>query len=176
LRRTARFERGQLLHALLQHLPDLPPASRLPAARRHLLARGLTPGEQDAALGELVAVLDAPALADAFGPGSRAEVPLTGLIGDQVVGGLVDRLVVRPERVLLVDYKTNRRPPGRPDRVPVAYLRQMAAYRAVLTKLYPERSVRCVLVWTVGADVMDLPPALLDRFAPGARQTAGEAA
>ena len=53
-----------------------------------------------------------PDLAPLFGPDSRAEVPLTGVIGDAVVGGLVDRLVVLPDRVLIADFKTNRPPAG----------------------------------------------------------------
>ncbi len=168
LARTARFERGRLLHGLLQHLPDLPQAARIDAARRFLARAGLPEAEQEATLSELLAVLANPALAEAFGPGSRAEVPLTGLVAGQVVGGLVDRLAVRPDVVLVVDYKTNRRPPDAVARTPVAYLRQMAAYRAVVAAVYPGRLIRCVLVWTVGPVVMDVPPALLDRFAPGA--------
>ena len=172
LLRIARFERGRLLHSLLQHLPALPEADRLAVADRHLRASGLSEAERAATLAELGQVLTHADLAAAFGPGSRAEVPLTGVVGGQVVGGLVDRLLVRSERVLIVDYKTNRRPPATVAEVPVAYVRQMAAYHAVLTAIYPGRAVRCLLVWTVGASVMELPPTLLDRSAPGAGMAA----
>ncbi len=118
------------------------------------------------ALADVLAVLADPALAPLFGPGSRAEVPLTGRIGDAVVGGLVDRLVVLPDRVLLADYKTARTPPARPEDVPVLYLRQMAAYRAVLRAAFPGRPVECLLIWTTGARVMALPLVLLDSHAP----------
>jgi ATP-dependent helicase/nuclease subunit A len=50
----------------------------------------------------------------------------------------------------------------------VLYLRQMAAYRAVLHEVFPNRAVTCALVWTMGAVVMPLPDPLLDRHAPGA--------
>ncbi len=105
-------------------------------------------------------------MAPLFGPGSRAEVPLTGRIGESVVGGLVDRLAVLPDRVLVADYKTARTPPARPEDVPVLYLRQMAAYRAVLRAAFPDRPVDCLLVWTTGARVMALPHPLLDSHAP----------
>ena len=165
-----RFRRGQLAHALLQHLPALPPEERANAARRYLRrpGHGLAPSESDALAAEVLAVLQHPELSPLFGPASRAEVPLTGVVAGAVIGGLVDRLAVLPDRVLIADYKTNRDPPTRADEVPVLYLRQMAAYRAVLRELYLDRPVTCALVWTTGASVMPLPDALLDRHAPGA--------
>ena len=48
------------------------------------------------------------------------------------------------------------------------YLRQMAAYRAVLRAVFPERPVRCALVWTRAARIALLPDVLLDAHAPGA--------
>ena len=50
------------------------------------------------------------------------------------------------------------------------YLRQMAAYRAVLRGIFPDRPVRCALVWTRAARVAMLPDALLDPHAPGVRR------
>jgi ATP-dependent helicase/nuclease subunit A len=47
------------------------------------------------------------------------------------------------------------------------YLRQMAAYRAVLRQAFPGRVVDCALVWTYGARLMPLPADLLDRHLPG---------
>jgi ATP-dependent helicase/nuclease subunit A len=165
-----RFQRGRLLHALLQHLPDLPEAERDAAARRWLdrPGHGLPDGAAATLAAEALAILAHPELAPAFSPGSRAEVPLTGLAGGQVVGGLVDRLAVLPDRVLVLDYKTNRMAPDRPEETPVMYLRQMAAYRAVLRGVFPGRAVRCALVWTRAAQVAMLPDALLDAHVPGA--------
>jgi ATP-dependent helicase/nuclease subunit A len=164
-----RFRRGQLTHSLLQHLPALPETERHAAALRFLTRPG---NEFPAALApevadEVMAILQHPWLAPLFGPGSRAEVPLTGVIGDVVVGGLVDRLVVLPDRVLIADFKTNRRPPATPEATPVAYLRQMASYRAVLRTIFPARQVRCALIWTREARVAVLPDALLDPHEPG---------
>jgi len=114
----------------------------------------------------VLAILDHPELAPLFGPGSSAEVPLTGLVGDAVVGGLVDRLAVLADRVLIADYKTNRRPPTRIEDTPVLYRRQMAAYRAVLRAIFPGRTVTCALVWTQTSQVVMLPDELLDLPTP----------
>ncbi len=167
---SARALRGTLVHALLQHLTDLPPARRAVAARSFLArpGHGLSPAEAAALAGETMAILEHPVLAPLFGPAGRAEVPLIGRIGDAVVGGLVDRLAVLADRVLIVDFKTGREPAGAAETTPAPYLRQMAAYRAVLRLAFPGRSVHCALVWTRSARVSDLPDGVLDAHAPGA--------
>jgi len=161
-----RADRGTLIHALLQHLPDLPAAARR-AAATNFAARAL-PAEAAAIADAVIAILDHPDLAPLFAPGSRAEQALTGLVDGQIVTGRIDRLAIRPDAVLIADYKTSRAPPDSPAQAPVLYLRQLAAYRAVLRSLYPDRAISCALVWTEGPKAMIIPDALLDRHAPGA--------
>ena len=165
---TNRFQRGKLIHALLQHLPDLPPGDRANAARSWLDRPGndLPAGEAEVLARETLEILDHPDLAPLFAPGSRSEVPLTGVVGGMVIGGLIDRLAMLPDRVLIADFKTNRRPPSRIEETPLLYLRQMAAYRAVLRDIFPSRSIACALVWTQAARVVMLPGELLESHAP----------
>jgi len=162
-----RFRRGRLVHALLQHLPDQAPADRAAVAAAYLArpGHGLDADEQAETLREVLGLLATPALAEAFGPGALAEAPIAGRLGDRLVSGQVDRLLVTAERVLVLDYKTNRPPPDGVEGVPPLYLRQMAAYRAVLRNAFPGRAVECALVWTYSARLMLLPGELLDTHA-----------
>jgi len=160
----ARFRRGRLVHRLLQSLPDVPADKRHEAAA-HFLGRSgwkLSFAQQAEIGAEVAAVLAHAEFAAIFGPTSRAEVPVVGMIGERVVSGVVDRLLVTATEVLIVDYKTNRPPPL--DAVDVApiYLRQMAAYRAALACIYPNRRIRCALLWTDGPRLMPLDGAMLD--------------
>ena len=159
-----RFRRGRIVHGLLQSLPDLPADARRDAARRYVArpAHELTPVEQAAIVAETLAVLDNPQSAFLFGPGSRAEVPLVGRIGDAVVSAQLDRIVVQSDSVSVVDFKTNRPPPATPQNVPAIYLRQMAIYRAALALVYPGKRIECYLLWTDGARLMPLPAELLN--------------
>jgi ATP-dependent helicase/nuclease subunit A len=165
---TKRFRRGSIIHALLQHLPDLPESRRAAAAEAYLAAPGLGLAAEEAAeiAAETLAIIDDARFAPLFAPGSLAEAPVAGRIGDRVVAGQVDRLAVTDDAVLVADFKTNRPPPERVEDVPALYLRQMAAYRAVLRAVFPGRTVTCVLVWTYAARMMALPDALLDAHAP----------
>jgi len=167
-----RFRRGLVIHRLLELLPELPPERRAEASRR-FLARPIH--ELDAAAQaeiarETLRVLEDPVFAPLFGPGSRAEVRVAGeLIGEHgtmVLSGQVDRLVVTAAEILILDYKTNRPPPATETEVAELYLRQMAAYRAVLRRIYPDRSVTCALLWTDGPRLMPLSSRLLDRYSP----------
>jgi ATP-dependent helicase/nuclease subunit A len=167
-----RFRRGRIVHRLLQSLPDLPAAGRAEAARRFLArpVHGLTPAQQAEILAETLAVLDHSDFAALFGPNSRAEVPIVGTIegagGVEVVSGQVDRLVVTDRAVLVVDFKTNRPAPRSEAEVPALYLRQMAAYRAVLSGMYPDRPIESLLLWTEGPRLMQIRDALLASHGP----------
>jgi ATP-dependent helicase/nuclease subunit A len=164
----ARFRRGLLIHRLLQSLPELPERRRAAACRRYLERRApdLNAEARREIAAQTLAVLRDPAFAPLFGPGSRAEVPLAGRVGDEVISGQVDRLAITDDAVLVVDYKSSRAPPEREAGVPTVYLRQMAAYRAILREIYPDRPVRCALLWTDGPRLMPLGDRLMDRYAP----------
>jgi ATP-dependent helicase/nuclease subunit A len=164
-----RYRRGRLIHRLLQSLPGRPAAERAEALARYLAlpSLGLAQPEQAALAAEVEAVLALPELGPLFGPDSRAEVPLAGVVGDQAIFGQVDRLAVTAREVLLIDYKTNRTPPATSAEIPAAYLRQMAAYRALLQAIYPTRAVRCALLWTEGPRLMALDDAALAACQPG---------
>ena len=154
-----RFRRGLLLHRLFETLPDLSPEVR-PAAARRFLARpghGLDAATCEAMAAEALAVLDHPEFAPLFGPGSRAEVPVVGSVGGRVLSGQIDRLLVRDGEVWIVDYKTNRPPPETVAGVAPAYLRQMAAYRDAIRRIFPGHRIRCLLLWTDAPRLMELP-------------------
>ena len=161
-----RFRRGDLIHRLLQLLPDLPGAERA-AGARSLLARetDLTDDQRAEIAGAALSVLDDPRFADVFGSGSRAEVAVAGTAAALPPGlrisGRMDRLVVLPDRVLVVDFKTNRPSPDRIEAADPAYLRQMALYAAVLGDIFEGRRIEAAIVWTDGPKLMPVPENLL---------------
>ncbi|MFO1069302.1 MAG: double-strand break repair helicase AddA [Geminicoccaceae bacterium] len=163
----ARFRFGLHLHKLLQWLPELPAEARDAALDRYLeKAVDLASEDRERARRQVAAVLADPRLAEAFGPGSTAEQAICGIVGGVAITGQIDRLAVTGERVLILDYKTNRRPPAKPAETPVAYLRQMAAYRELLRQIYPDRPVEAALVWTESGEVSLLESDLLDPHLP----------
>jgi ATP-dependent helicase/nuclease subunit A len=165
--RRRALQRGTMTHRLLQSLPEIPPEHRTEAAQRFVGRHGtdFNATERDGIVSRTLAIMTDPRFAALFAPGSRAEVPIVGQIGEQAVSGIVDRLVVTPETVLIADYKTDRPAPRsltetrkrHPD-----YVGQLALYRAVLAKLYPGRPVWAALAWVDTAETMEIPAEVLD--------------
>ncbi len=160
-RDAARALVGRLTHALLQHLPNCPMERREEAARRFVRLRGaaLDEAAQDDLVAAALRALDDPRLAPLFGPRSLAEVDVYASLDEGLdVAGRIDRLAETDEEVLIVDFKTGR-PRAEPD---ASQLRQLALYRAALRPLYPQRRLRCFLVFTRDASVLEATDAALD--------------
>jgi len=160
--------RGTLMHRLLQSLPDTPAKQRAEIAEKFLAraGRALPDDERRTMLSQALALLGSAEFATLFGPNSRAEVSIVGSVqhgGKTVrVSGQVDRLAVTKDAVLIADFKTNRPAPRIEEDVPKSYRGQLALYRAVLAKLYPDRPIRAALIWTEVPDLMELSVPVLD--------------
>jgi ATP-dependent helicase/nuclease subunit A len=157
--------RGSRLHLLLEHLPGQPEADW------PQLAQNLLTGAEDGAdlLAEATAVLKDAALSEIFAPETLAEVPISADLLGQRMHGIIDRLVVTPQRVLAVDFKSNATVPTAPQHCPEGLLRQMGAYAHALAQIYPDRKIETALLWTRTAELMplshDIVTAALMRYA-----------
>jgi ATP-dependent helicase/nuclease subunit A len=167
--RALAMQRGTVVHRLLQSLPDIPAEGRRDAASRYLArnADGWSEGDREALIEGVLALIEDKRFAAVFGAGSRAEVSIAGRLdrpgrAPALVSGQIDRLVVTEKEVLIVDFKTNHAPPSLPAEAPAGYVRQLALYRAVLQKLYPQRPVRTALLWTETPELMEISAPALD--------------
>ena len=167
--RALALQRGTLVHRLLQSLPDLAVERRRDAAQNYLArnAGGWRDGERTHLAEKVLALIADPRFAAVFAAGSRAEVAIAGRLERPglplaLVSGQIDRLVVTPSEVLIVDFKTNHAPPAAVAEAPSSYIRQLALYRAVLKKLYPQLPVRAALLWTETPELMEILAPVLD--------------
>jgi len=166
--RQKALARGRIVHRLMQALPDIPPARRNDALARYLAnaATDFLPAEHAEIAQQVFAVLDDPRFVEVFGPGSRPEVPIVGRIarpdGESVeIAGQVDRLIVTNDAVLIADYKADRTVP-RDLKDVQRYVTQLALYRAVLARLYPEKPVHAAVIFTSGPALIEVPAAAMD--------------
>ncbi|MER8533120.1 double-strand break repair helicase AddA [Mesorhizobium sp. M1005] len=160
--------RGLALHKLLQMLPGIAEGKRRDAAERYLARAGAEwlDDEHDKALAGVFRILADSRFAPLFAPNSRAEVAIMGSLEVRgklrSISGKIDRLAVTPDKVSIVDYKTNRPAPATLAEVPQAYVLQLALYRALLQPLYPGREVSAALLFTEAPRLIELPAAALD--------------
>ena len=167
--RARAMQRGTLVHRLLQSLPDIAAERRRDTALAHLArnAANWSAAERERLSDNVLALISDPRFAPVFAEGSRAEVAIVGRLAlpgrpDALVSGQIDRLVVTKNEILIVDFKTNHAPPKTLADAPKAYIRQLALYRAVLRKLYPQLPIRAALLWTEAAEFMEISSPTLD--------------
>lgn len=164
LSENGRYARGRLVHALLQHLPEVQPEDQERAARAFVAARGASLAQElrDEIVPETLAIVREASFAPLFRPGSLAEVPVVARIGAYDLEGQIDRLALVEGGLLILDYKTNRPPPKTLAEVAGAYIAQLAAYRTALKSLFPGLTLRAALLWTDGPLLMEIPSTSLD--------------
>lgn len=155
---------GSAVHILLEHLPTFPAeawnetAWALLANARVSLPNALL----EQAVSEAIVTLNNPTLADLFNPDTLAEVSITANLGDERIHGTIDRLIIGPESVTAIDFKTNRAVPNSPAETPHGLLRQMGAYAHALRQIYPDKRVQTEILWSAAGIRMQFPEDLVD--------------
>ncbi len=150
---------GRMLHLLLEHLPEHP-SDRWVAVARAVLAASEDVPDEDEVLGlvdDARRVLEDPTCAAIFKAG-LAEVPITAEVPELGgrLEGIIDRLIIEDDRVLVVDFKSNAVIPASTDQVPDGILSQMGAYLAALSRIYPGKPIETAILWTRGPVFMPL--------------------
>ena len=154
---------GTAVHALLELLPMLPVGERENAAQEYLARPSLAIREDDQiqTLQQVSAVLNDPEFGVLFGPGSRPEVSISGFIEKngkkQMLNALIDRLVVTDKTVLIIDYKNSLRVPKDASQVSEDYIVQLASYKMAVQQIYPDKEIKCALLYTREAKLIALP-------------------
>ncbi len=172
---TARLS-GTALHALLQHLGKVEPEQRQTVATRALETLLPTaPTQHEPLAKKAISIITRPELAHLFGPNSRAEVPFFAEAQRQTksgperirIIGRIDRIVVKPGSILLVDFKSDANPATEPSEVNPAYLQQLGLYALVAGQLFPGQVIEAAILWTSLESLIKLPPADLAGAAGG---------
>ncbi len=160
----AAAERGKLIHALFERVTD---AASLDDAERWL-DKNLRDAAADKQriLADVRGVIANPEWQSFFATNARAEVPLAAVVGETVISGRVDRLVIEPGLVRILDFKTGRSVPGDETEVPLPYLRQMAHYVAALGTIFPGSKIEASLLFTYAPRLITLSDAVLAQHKP----------
>jgi ATP-dependent helicase/nuclease subunit A len=160
----AAAERGKLIHSLFERIAD---AASLEAGERWLTANARdTKIDVGKIIGEVRTIVRDPQCSAFFGPHARAEVPLAAVVGETVISGRIDRLLVEPGIVRAIDFKTGRSVPDDEANVPAPYLRQMAHYAAALQVIFPDSAIEMSLLFTNTPQLITLSDAILTPYKP----------
>ena len=156
------LERGSLIHAMIEMLesgePD--PAKLESLARRHN-RRARDPDFQDC-LDEARRVVHDPNLEAVFHPEPQTrvytEVPVLCRAGTGEGFGIIDRLLVSPDQVWIIDLKSHREEdPGKLEKIAGHYQKQMDEYARFIRLVYSGRAMRRSLLFTRSRLLLDMP-------------------
>ncbi len=155
--------RGTAIHLLLEHLPKQRPQDQQAYGESLLQSFPTIEGLDHTTVTSVRDLLTLPELAFVFADDTLAEVGITGFVAalDSSILGTIDRLIVEPDRVLAIDFKSNRLVPDRAEDTPEGLLRQMGAYADALGQIYPDRKIETAILWTETGTLMPLPGALV---------------
>ncbi len=153
--------RGIAIHRMLQLLTTAVAAEAVLPQVAAELQRGNDDEELLAWWREACAVIAAPTLRELFDPGrfqqAWDEVPLHYRQGTCTVHGIVDRLILRSDQVIIVDYKTHRHTTtAELDRLAAAYLPQLRLYVEGVRRLWPQHRIRPLLLFTASCTAVPL--------------------
>ena len=137
------YRRGTVIHKLLQYIGSLNEEYREKASqeflRKHL--SDFSDSDRQQIVHEVLALCQR--FPELFSDHSKAEVPIIGEVDGLIISAKVDRLIVLPDKVLIVDYKTNR---------PAA--KTLDEYKELVQRIYPHKLVETYLLWTNTCNLM----------------------
>ncbi len=165
--KIARFLRGTLIHELLETLPQIKKSRQLEQAQKRLSRENQIDDDlKNDIINEAIKIINDAQFGDLFSQDSRAEVAIMGksklLPNDMIINGMIDRMIIKNDEILILDYKTNRPPPKNINDVVPQYINQMACYWALLHETYPSHKIKCALLWSDVTDLMEIHDVLMN--------------
>lgn len=154
---SERYQMGQVLHKLLELLANVRPSDRQTKANE-IFKQYNVPTEKRQECSQLIEeILDDPTFNDLFGSQSYAEVPIAGQLGGEKYSGQIDRLVVLPQEIKIIDFKSDQHPPKSTDLVDLRYRQQLLIYKQLLQQIYPHHKISCQILWIRSKLLMTIP-------------------
>ena len=116
----------------------------------------------DTILHDILALFESPEFTILFSPDSLAEVPVSGIVDQRIINAKIDRLAFFKDEIHIVDYKSGHLISQNSQKTPTAYIHQMSAYKALIKKIYPDKNIRCFLLWTEIPELHEITSAVFD--------------
>lgn len=152
------YRRGTILHKLLQFIPNVSKERREAMIEKFLEknATDFSAYERKRIIDEILRLFENEEFSLLFGDKSREEVSIMGEVDGKIISAQLDRIVDLGDRIMIVDFKTNRPAAKSLEDVPKIYLKQLSAYRSLLMKIYPNKEVETYILWTDIANLMKI--------------------
>ncbi len=158
--------RGIAIHRMLELMTDAEHATAHTIMQRVAQEQGLADcgSELNSWAEEAEKTFTHPSLKAVMRPTSgeaHNELPIIYQQAGRTVHGIIDRLLITADEVWVVDYKTHRHATA--DKLPqlaAPYHEQLRYYAEGVSRLWPEKRVRCFLLFTACSTLLEVEPSL----------------
>jgi ATP-dependent helicase/nuclease subunit A len=142
-------ERGNIIHKLFENLPKIAPDQCQKYAENIFKSSNFKDRlKLDDILNETITCLKNPEFAQIFSENSMVEVPVMGEVDGKMLSGKIDRMIITDEKVIIVDYKTNRKIADVNSQTHNKYRRQLLSYKQLMQKIYPQKAIETIILWS----------------------------
>ena len=157
------LRRGVVMHRMLERLVNGQSRTSLEETLKRELSDQQDEYEFNSWWQEACRLIDHPPFRDFFDPvrylEAYNEMPILYREAGQDIYGVIDRIIIRENEVVLIDYKTHARA-TQENMVQLAkdYQEQMRGYAKGVQHLWPGKKQRMLLIFTACGGVVELPP------------------
>ena len=154
------FKRGNVLHKLLEVLPQITEENRKDSILGYLSSPSLELDKvtQKKWCTEILSVMHT--YPHVFDVTTKAEVPISGIVTvngkKHPISGIIDRLCITDDTIYIVDFKSNVHVPNTAEEVPETYKIQLSVYKDLLQEIYPDKHIKTQLLWTYSCKMMNV--------------------
>ena len=149
------YRRGEIIHKILQFLPTK--AENVDEIVHEFLnknASDFNEMQREQIATEVLNLVKDPDFSELFGENAHSEVPIMGEIDGQIISAQIDKLVISAQKIIIVDYKTNRPAAKALADTPKVYIKQLETYAKLVSKIYASLPVEGYILWTNEARLM----------------------
>ncbi|MBI3570890.1 MAG: UvrD-helicase domain-containing protein [Gammaproteobacteria bacterium] len=155
--------RGVVIHRMLERLTSGQSRATVEKQLRQEFSERLEEKEFNRCWREARAVVDRADFHDFFDPSryreARNEIPILYRDGERDVYGVIDRLIIQENEVVLIDYKTHVHATHENImQLAQDFREQMRQYGEGARRLWPRKKLRLLLVFTACGGVVELSP------------------
>ncbi|MBL0848755.1 MAG: double-strand break repair helicase AddA [Candidatus Liberibacter ctenarytainae] len=163
------IKRGHIIHRLLQTVFALPLEQKIPYVmswcKKH--AQLWSTQEHDNLLLSIKNIVNHPIISTAMSCDHYEEVSISGKIHfaqrSISVSGRIDQISISQENVFILEYKTHRHIPQEIENIPLSHVTQLAMYREILKRSYPQKAFICLLIYVLKPQIFIIPQYFLDK-------------
>lgn len=91
-----------------------------------------------------------------FEENSESEVPIMANLDGQIISGKIDKLIIKDNEILIIDYKSDKIKAEEIREKALKYQNQLNLYSKIIAKIYPNKKISSHIIWTYLGEMLEI--------------------